>query len=118
MKSLIVAASALIIATGPAFAGGWDYQQPTSPQFANATALNYAVQIGSVKALFNKGGIKQVTGAGAEAINESFCGCKGEQHANAFAKNVSIQTATIKGGLSVGSVNQSAVATSFAKNYR
>jgi hypothetical protein len=118
MKTLIVAASALIIATAPAFAGGYGHSQPTSPQFANATALNYAAQLGSVKALFSKGNIKQVTGASAEAINKSNCGCKGSQTANAFAKNNSIQVATIKAGVSIGSINQSAVATSLAKNVR
>jgi hypothetical protein len=118
MKSLIVAASALIIATAPAFAGGYGYQSPTSPQFANATALNYAKQLGSVNAAFSKGGIKQVTGAGAEAHNQSYCGCPGSQTANAFAKNLSIQTATIGAVASVGSINQSAVATSLAKNTR
>jgi hypothetical protein len=118
MKSLIVAASALIIATAPAFAGGYGHQQSTSPQFANASALNYAKQLGSVHAAFSKGSIKQVTGAGAEALNQSHCGCPGSQTANAFAKNHSIQAATIGAGVSIGSINQSAVATSLAKNIR
>lgn len=118
MKSLIVAATALIVATAPAFAGGYGHSSPTSPQFANATALNYATQVASVKTLFSKGKVEQVTGASAEAINKSNCGCKGSQTANAFAKNNSIQVATVKSGFNVGGISQSAVATSLAKNVR
>jgi hypothetical protein len=118
MKSLIVAATALIVATAPAFAGGYGHSQPTSPQFASATALNYATQIATVKSHMNKGKIEQVTGASAEALNKSGCGCHGSQTAHAFAKNNSIQVATVKSGFTVGGISQSAVATSTAKNLR
>ncbi len=67
MKLVVVATSALLLAASPAFAGGFDnHSQPTSPQFAGSSALNYAVQAGSIRALFSKGSVKQVTGAGAE----------------------------------------------------
>lgn len=118
MKSLIVAASALIIASAPAFAGGYGHSQPTSPQFAAASAENFAVQSGAIKAGFNKGGIKQVAGASADAVNYADCGCSGSQTAVASAKNVSIQTAVINAGVSYGSISQSGVATASAKNFR
>lgn len=119
MKLVIVATSALLLAVAPASAGGWGGQQsPSAPQFANSTALNYAKQIASIHAFKAYGGIKQVTGAGAESINKADCGCTGSQTATSFAKNYSFQVGTVKSGISGGWIDQSAVATSVSKNIR
>lgn len=119
MKFVLVAASALAFAATPALAGGWGGSHyGGSPQFATSSALNYATQIGSIKSFVSKGHIKQMTGASAEAINKSTCGCKGDQVAKANAKNVSFQVGTIHAGFSVGSINQTAVTTALAKNTR
>ncbi len=119
MKFAIAALSALALTAAPAFAGGYDNNHfAGSPQFANSSALNFAVQAGSIHALVSKGNIKQVAGASAEAINKGSCGCSGEQIANAVSKNTSFQVGTIKAGFSVGSINQSGVSTSTAKNVR
>jgi hypothetical protein len=80
--------------------------------------MNYAVQAGSIHALLSKGHIDQVTGAGAESLNKSRCGCDGKQVAKATSKNVSFQSAKIGAGLSFGSITQSAVSTASAKNIR
>jgi len=118
MKRIIIAASALLVASAPAFAGGWSHQSPSSPQFANSSALNLAVQVGSIHSFVSKGNVKQVTGAGAESYNKAECGCKGKQVANSVSKNVSLQVGRISGGLNVGSVNQSAVSTAYSGNTR
>lgn len=119
MKLVIVAASALLLSVASASAGGWGgHQSPSAPQFANSTALNYAKQIANMKTFKNYGGIKQVTGAGAESINKADCGCTGSQTATSFAKNNSFQSATIKSVISNGWIDQSAVATSVSKNIR
>jgi hypothetical protein len=119
MKLAIVAASALMLAAAPAFAGGYgDSHYAGAPQFANSAAINYAAQVGSIKAMVSKGSIKQVTGAAAEASNEGPCGCKGESVANAYSKNTSFQVGTIHAGVSMGSISQSAVSTATAKNFR
>jgi hypothetical protein len=119
MKFFAIAATAIALAATPAAAGGWGGSHSVvSPQFANASAMNLAVQSGAIKAIVSKGSVKQVTGASAEAINKSNCGCKGSQEATAHSKNVSFQVGTITPGFSVGSINQSAVSTSLAKNVR
>jgi hypothetical protein len=119
MKFLVIAASALAFAATPALAGGWGGSNyGGSPQFANSSATNYALQVGSMKSLIGFGGIEQVAGAGAESVNLSRCGCKGKQVAKANSKNTSFQAAYIHSGLSVGHISQSAVATSTAKNIR
>jgi hypothetical protein len=118
MKRIIIAASALIVATAPAFAGGWSHQSPSSPQLAQSSALNLAVQVGSVKSFFSKGGVKQVTGAGAESLNRSECGCIGSQTATSVSKNVSLQVGSISGGLNVGKIDQSSISTSYSSNAR
>ncbi|MGF1619436.1 MAG: hypothetical protein ACFCUR_02340 [Rhodomicrobiaceae bacterium] len=118
MKRIIIAASALIVATAPAFAGGWSHQSPSSPQMANSSALNLALQVGSISAYHSTGSVKQVTGAGAESINKANCGCKGLQTANSVSKNVSIQVGRINSHHSVGSIDQSAVSTAFSSNRR
>lgn len=126
MKFLVVAASALAFAATPALAGGWGGSNyGGSPQFANSSALNFAKQMGTIKAQSGhskhgwgksvKSRIDQMTGASAEAINKSSCGCKGKQVAKAFAKNNSFQTAKIYG---VGTITQSAVSSALAKNVR
>jgi hypothetical protein len=119
MKLVILAASAFALVATPAFAGGWGgSDKPASPQFAHSSAFNYAVQVGAIKSHFSKGNVKQVAGAGAESINKASCGCEGKQVATAHSKNVSLQVATINSGYSFGSINQSAVSTSLAKNIR
>lgn len=119
MKFLVIAASALAFAATPALAGGWGGSNyGGSPQFAHSSAMNYAKQIATINAGKSFGKIEQVTGAGAEAINKSSCGCKGKQVAKANAKNVSFQVGTINAGFTMGSISQSAVTTSLAKNVR
>lgn len=119
MKFAIIAASALAFAASPALAGGWGGSHYAgSPQFAMSSALNYAHQVGSIKALVSKGKITQVTGASAEAINKSKCGCKGSQTALANAKNVSFQAATVTSGFHKGGIEQTAVTSAIAKNVR
>lgn len=119
MKLAVIAASVLALAATPALAGGWGgHHQPASPQFAHASAMNYAVQAASIKAFISKGSIDQVTGASAEALNKAPCGCAGTQVATAKSKSVSLQVATIKSGVALGSISQSAVSTALAKNVR
>lgn len=119
MKFLVVAASALAFATTPALAGGWGGSNyGGSPQFAHASAINLATQVGSIKAIVSKGNLKQLTGASAEAINKTTCGCRGKMKAGATAKNVSFQAGTIHAGFSFGSINQQAVSSAVAKNVR
>jgi hypothetical protein len=119
MKLVIIAASAFAFIATPAFAGGFGGSHYAgSPQFASSAASNYAHQTGVIKAIVSKGHIKQVTGASAEAINEGNCGCSGKQVAKATSKNTSFQVATIHAGFSSGSINQSAVSTSLARNSR
>ena len=119
MKFAFIVASALTLAATPAFAGGFGGSHYAgSPQFASSAAVNYAHQTGAIKAIVSKGHIKQVTGAAAEAVNESGCGCAGKQVAKATSKNTSFQVGTIHAGFSSGSINQSAVSTSMARNTR
>jgi len=119
MKFVIIAASAFALATTPAFAGGFSgANYAGSPQFASSAASNYAHQTGAIKAIVSMGHITQVTGAAAEAVNESGCGCGGKQVAKATSKNTSFQVGTIHAGVSSGSINQSAVSTSLARNTR
>ncbi len=119
MKFLVIAASAFAFAATPALAGGWGgHNYGGSPQFAHSSALNLAKQVGTINAGFSKGSVNQVTGAAAEAINKSKCGCKGDQTAKAMSKNISFQVGTINAGKSIGSVDQSAISTSLAKNVR
>jgi hypothetical protein len=119
MKLVVIAASALAFVATPALAGGWGGSHYAgAPQFASSAAVNYATQSGAIKALVSKGHIKQVTGASAEAYNEGNCGCAGHQTAKAYSKNTSFQIGTISAGLSVGSINQSAVSTATAVNSR
>ncbi len=119
MKRIIIAASALIVATAPAFAGGWSNHSPSSPQLAHSSAYNLAVQVGTISAYHNsKGRVKQVTGAGAESLNKSGCGCKGVQKASAVSKNVSIQVGRIDSHHSVGSISQSSISTALSSNKR
>jgi hypothetical protein len=117
MKFVIIAASAFAFVATPAFAGGFGGSNYAgSPQFASSAASNYAHQTGAIKTVTSKGHIHQDTGAAAEAINEGNCGCAGERVAKATSKNTSFQVATIKGHYSAGSINQSSVSTSLARN--
>jgi len=112
MKRVLIAASALIVATAPAFAGGW------SMDVSNSAAVNLAAQVASIKSGFNKGKIKQVTGAAAESFNKRDCHCEGLQVSNAAAKNVSVQVGKVKSIVNVGTISQSAVSTAHASNNR
>jgi hypothetical protein len=117
MKFALIVASAFALVTTPALAGGFGGSNYAgSPQFASSAASNYAHQTGAIKAIVSKGHIKQVTGAAAEAINEGSCGCVGERVAKATSKNTSFQVGTIHAGFSSGSISQSAVSTSLARN--
>ena len=119
MKFVIIAASAFAFVATPTLAGGFGGSHYAgSPQFASSAASNYAHQAGVIKAVINKGYIKQMTGASAEAINEANCGCTGKQVATASSKNTSFQVATIHAGYNSGSIKQSAVSTSVARNSR
>lgn len=118
MKSVIIAAAFAITAT-PALAGGFGGpKNVTAPQFANASALNLAIQAGGVHSKA-KGKMEQLTGAAADAINKSECHCEpGLQAANAKAKNVSIQAGSVSSWNGRGVLNQSAVSTAISKNIR
>lgn len=119
MKTVIVAASAFLLALAPASAGGYGgHNQVSAPQFAHSSALNYVKQIGVIKAHTNKGKLKQVTGASAESINKASCDCPGKQVAKSFGKNRSFQFGAIKAGHNSGKLDQSSVVTSFSKNVR
>jgi len=120
MKLGLIAATALVLSTSSAMAGGFNgSHHAQAPQFANSSALNLAVQAAAIHG--NKlGHLEQVAGATAEAINKADCGClSAAQVANAHAKNVSIQVGKIEthGGFA-SKLSQTAVASATAQNIR
>ncbi len=119
MKLALIAASVLAISASPALAGGFGGpKHVTAPQFANASALNFATQIASAKGRY-EGRLEQVTGAAADAVNKAKCGCKaGLQSAHAHSKNVSIQVGKVEAYKGYAKVTQSAVSTAVARNIR
>lgn len=119
MKLVAIAASALILSASSAFAGGFGgHNHNTAPQFATSSALNLALQVGTVSG-YKASSLEQISGAAAEAINKSNCGClPGSQTAHAGAKNVSIQFGKVTSVKGKASLSQTAVATSVAKNIR
>ena len=117
MKFTLIVASALTLAATPAFAGGFGGSHYAgSPQFASSAAVNYAHQIGTIKAITSMGHIHQDAGAAAEAVNEGNCSCMGKRVAKATSKNTSFQVATIQAHYNMGSINQSSVSTALARN--
>jgi hypothetical protein len=117
MKLILIAASALAFAATPSMAGGFSGSNYAgAPQFASSAASNYAHQLADIGAYKTKGHIDQVTGAAAEAVNESDCGCTGSRTAVAVAKNTSFQVGAIHATFTSGSITQSAVSTALAHN--
>ena len=120
MKSLVAASIALVFTCTAAAAGGFNGGGGSlPPQFANASALNYALQATKVQSIGGKVKIDQTAGASAKAVNKADCNCRGGlQVANAVSKNVSIQVGSVQSIGNGVTFNQTAVSTATARNVR